>query len=91
MSPHTSSYRQCATFTQPLRGELKLQMCGLKTPATVYFAIITLAPPPLKTHAEWQYVFLITASVYMCGAIAYGLMASGERQDWSRIEGEDAG
>ena len=45
----------------------------------------------IQTHAEWQYVFLITASVYMCGAIAYGLMASGERQDWSRIEGEDAG
>ena len=35
-------------------------------------------------------MFLITASVYLCGAIAYGLMASGERQDWSRIEGEDA-
>ena len=52
--------------------------------------MISLSPPPLKTHAEWQYVFLITASVYLCGAIAYGLMASGERQDWSRIEGEDA-
>ena len=49
-----------------------------------------LFPLFLKTHAEWQYVFLITASVYLCGAIAYGLMASGERQDWSRIEGEDA-
>ena len=34
-------------------------------------------------------MFLITASVYMCGAIAYGLMASGERQEWSKIEGED--
>jgi len=42
------------------------------------------------THSEWQVVFLITAVVYLCGAIAYGLMASGERQDWSRIEGEDA-
>ena len=34
-------------------------------------------------------MFLITAAVYMCGAIAYGLMASGERQEWSKIEGED--
>ena len=34
-------------------------------------------------------MFLITASVYMCGAVAYGLMASGERQEWSKIEGED--
>ncbi len=29
-------------------------------------------------------MFLITASVYLAGAVAYGLMASGERQDWSR-------
>ena len=46
---------------------------------------------PPQTHAEWQYVFLITAGVYLCGAIVYGLLASGERQDWSRIEGEDPG
>ncbi len=37
-----------------------------------------------QTTEEWQYVFLITASVYLAGAIAYGLMASGDRQEWSR-------
>eukprot|EP00095_Tigriopus_kingsejongensis_P003697 maker-scaffold1581_size34907-snap-gene-0.7 protein:Tk03697 transcript:maker-scaffold1581_size34907-snap-gene-0.7-mRNA-1 annotation:"vesicular glutamate transporter -like" len=41
------------------------------------------------TAQEWQYVFLIVAVVYMVGAVAYGFLASGERQDWSRIEGED--
>ena len=62
---------------------------GLKTTATVYyFDNVPLSSS--KTHSEWQVVFLITAVVYLCGAIAYGLMASGERQDWSRIEGEDA-
>ena len=39
-----------------------------------------------QTDEEWQYVFLITAAVYMAGAIVYGLMASGERQDWSRLD-----
>ncbi len=34
-------------------------------------------------------MFLITASVYFIGAVLYGLLASGERQDWSRIEGEE--
>jgi hypothetical protein len=33
-------------------------------------------------------VFLITAGIYLVGAILYGLLASGERQDWSRIPGE---
>ena len=32
---------------------------------------------------------MITASVYMGGALAYALMASGERQEWSKIESED--
>jgi hypothetical protein len=32
---------------------------------------------------------LITASVYLVGAFFYYLLASGERQDWSRIEGEE--
>lgn len=41
------------------------------------------------TEAEWQMVFLITAGVYMAGAVSYGLLASGERQAWSRIEGEN--
>jgi len=34
-------------------------------------------------------VFLVVAGVYLAGAVAYGLMASGERQPWSRIEGEE--
>ena len=42
----------------------------------------------LQTQEEWQYVFLITAGVYLVGGIMYGLLASGERQDWSRIPGE---
>lgn len=42
-----------------------------------------------KTIDEWQYVFLITAAVYLIGAIFYGLLASGERQDWSRIEPDE--
>jgi ACS family sodium-dependent inorganic phosphate cotransporter len=44
-----------------------------------------------RTEEEWQYVFLITACVYLLGAIFYGLMASGRRQDWSRIPGEGDG
>jgi len=42
-----------------------------------------------RTQEEWQYVFLITAGIYLLGAIFYGLMASGERQSWSRIPGEN--
>ena len=33
--------------------------------------------------AEWQTVFLITAVVYFIGAVMYGLLASGEKQDWA--------
>lgn len=42
-----------------------------------------------RTQEEWQYVFLITAAVYLLGAICYGLLASGERQPWSRIPTEN--
>ena len=37
----------------------------------------------LQTAAEWQVVFLITAVVYLFGAVLYGLLASGEKQDWA--------
>lgn len=33
-------------------------------------------------------MFLITAGVYLAGAVAYGLLASGERQHWSRMDHE---
>ena len=37
----------------------------------------------LQTEAEWRTVFLITSAVYFMGAVLYGLMASGEKQDWA--------
>ena len=37
----------------------------------------------LQTASEWQVVFLITAAVYLIGAVLYGLLASGEKQDWA--------
>ncbi|XP_040572757.1 sialin isoform X1 [Lepeophtheirus salmonis] len=56
---------------------------GILSPALTGFIVQD------KTPEEWQYVFFITASVYFVGGILYGFMASGERQDWSKIEGED--
>ena len=35
---------------------------------------------------EWEWVFLITAAVYALGGVLYGLLASGERQPWSKID-----
>ncbi len=42
-----------------------------------------------KTPDEWQNVFFITASVYLIGGILYGLLASGERQEWSKIDHDE--
>lgn len=36
-----------------------------------------------RTPEEWRTVFLITAAVYALGALLYGLLASGEKQDWA--------
>jgi len=36
-----------------------------------------------RTPEEWRTVFLITAGVYALGALLYGLLASGEKQDWA--------
>lgn len=36
-----------------------------------------------RTQSEWSMVFLVTAGVYTMGALLYGLMASGERQEWA--------
>ena len=42
-----------------------------------------------QTPEEWRTVFLITAGVYAMGALLYGLLASGEKQDWA--DGDIAG
>ena len=39
-----------------------------------------------RTQEEWENVFLITAAVYALGGLLYGLLASGERQPWSKID-----
>ena len=39
-----------------------------------------------KSVESWQHVFLITAFVYVLGAIFYGIFASGDRQEWSKID-----
>ncbi|XP_023344721.1 vesicular glutamate transporter 1 [Eurytemora carolleeae] len=36
-----------------------------------------------RTADEWRNVFLITSLIYFLGAVMYGLMASGEKQDWA--------
>jgi len=36
-----------------------------------------------RTPEEWRTVFLITAGVYAMGALLYGLLASGEKQEWA--------
>lgn len=38
-----------------------------------------------KSANEWQMVFFIASGIYMCGAIFYGLFASGEQQEWAEI------
>ena len=48
--------------------------------------LITLGQSLLKTPEEWQFVFFVTASIYLFGAVFYSLTASGERQDWSKME-----
>ena len=39
-----------------------------------------------KSVQAWQHVFMITAFIYAIGAIFYGIFASGERQEWSKID-----
>ena len=38
---------------------------------------------------SWQLVFSITAVVYALGAIFYGIFASGDRQEWSKIDQDE--
>lgn len=36
-----------------------------------------------KTKEEWKVVFYIAASIYLVGAVIYGIFASGEKQPWA--------
>ncbi|XP_012273084.1 vesicular glutamate transporter 2 [Orussus abietinus] len=36
-----------------------------------------------KSAAEWRIVFIIAGSIYLVGAVIYGVFASGERQPWA--------
>ncbi|CAG0884828.1 unnamed protein product [Darwinula stevensoni] len=45
---------------------------------------------PDKSAGEWQMVFIIAAGIYLCGALFYGMFASGEKQKWAELY-EDAG
>jgi len=42
-----------------------------------------------KSVDSWQHVFYITALVYIIGAIFYGIFASGDRQEWSKMDRDD--
>ena len=44
-----------------------------------------------KSVEAWQHVFIITAFIYALGAIFYGIFASGERQEWSKIDQDQDG
>lgn len=37
---------------------------------------------------EWKIVFYIASSIYLAGAITYGLFASGEVQSWAKTPEE---
>ncbi|XP_050396704.1 sialin isoform X1 [Patella vulgata] len=39
-----------------------------------------------QSRAEWQIVFYVAAGIYIFGAIFYILFASGELQDWAKVE-----
>lgn len=36
-----------------------------------------------QSAEQWQYVFYIASTIYLLGALFYGLFASGERQPWA--------
>lgn len=36
-----------------------------------------------QSAANWKKVFYITSGVYLVGALAYGIFASGEKQPWA--------
>ncbi|XP_068081868.1 vesicular glutamate transporter 1 [Anabrus simplex] len=36
-----------------------------------------------KSAEEWRIVFYITSALYLCGAVVFGLFASGDKQPWA--------
>ena len=50
-----------------------------------HLSTIAFAKTNFQTSEEWQFVFFVTASIYLFGAIFYSLTASGERQEWSKL------
>lgn len=38
----------------------------------------------LQSPDEWKIVFYIAGSIYLAGAVIYGLFASGEVQSWAK-------
>ncbi|CAK8673454.1 unnamed protein product [Clavelina lepadiformis] len=43
------------------------------------------------SRQQWSYVFYISASVYMVGAVAFFFLASGEEQAWNNVPDNDDG
>uniref|UniRef100_A0A1B0CGB5 Uncharacterized protein n=1 Tax=Lutzomyia longipalpis TaxID=7200 RepID=A0A1B0CGB5_LUTLO len=41
-----------------------------------------------KTREQWQIVFFITASIYLCGAIFCWFFVRGTLQPWAKIDQE---
>lgn len=39
-----------------------------------------------QTVDEWRYVFYISGAVSLLGCVAFGLLASGEKQEWNDDE-----
>ena len=42
-----------------------------------------------KSVESWQHVFFITAFIYAIGAIVYAIFASGDRQEWSKLDRDE--
>ncbi|XP_014781935.1 uncharacterized transporter slc-17.2 isoform X2 [Octopus bimaculoides] len=50
-------------------------------------SLTTKALTPNGTQEEWQIVFVLCASICVCGAMLYATMARGEIQEWARSDG----
>lgn len=44
---------------------------------------------PQQSAEQWKIVFYIASSVYLAGAITYGLCASGEVQPWAETKKDE--
>lgn len=38
-----------------------------------------------ESPGEWQIIFYLAAGIYAVGALVYGLLASGDRQEWAQV------